>query len=325
MNHFFIKARKEIDRAKRILLVTHLNPDGDAVASVCAMIDYLESKKKKYLAFCHTPLAEIFKSIPHAGKIKNSEEINFENNGLLDGFDLILVFDCAEKGRTTIARLIGSRPLSQKVIEFDHHPGVENYAEIELRDPLASSTTEIVYNFFKANGEEISPKAATCILTGIITDTGAFLYPSASLKTIKISSEMLLSGACHAKIVDKFLRNKSLSALRSWGNILDNMLINRKYNIAVAVLTYEEFTEKNISEEEYEGLSGFIGILSGVRAVLFLRQTEPEIIRGSLRASSPGKDVFPLARLLGGGGHKNAAGFSLKGRLLASSDGWKIT
>ena len=137
---------------------------------------------------------------------------------------------------------------------------------------------------------------------------------------------MILSGACHAKIVDKFLKNKSLTALKGWGNILDKMLINQQYNIAVAVLTHEEYIEKNISEEAYEGLSGFISNLSGVRAVLFLRQTEPEIIRGSLRTALPGGDVSALARVLGGGGHKKAAGFSFKGRLSsAGSDGWIIT
>ncbi|MFA6106178.1 MAG: DHH family phosphoesterase [Patescibacteria group bacterium] len=323
MNHFFHKAGKEINQAKNILLITHFNPDGDAIASVCAMIDYLESKKKEYLAFCHTPVPKLYKFIPHAGKIKNSGEIDLGDKKILDDFDLILIFDCAEKERTAVAK-IGRRPLSQKIIEFDHHPGVETYAQIELRDTLASSTSEVIYNFFKANGIKIGPRAATCILTGIVTDTGAFLYPSATLKSIKIGSEMLLSGACHAKIIDKYLRNKSLPALKGWGDILDKMLINRQYSIGVAILTHEQFTEKNISEEEYEGLSGFISNLSGVRAVLFLRQTEPGIVRGSLRAGLAGDDVSALARILGGGGHKAAAGFSLKGRLLSGPKGWKI-
>lgn len=324
MNHLFQKAYREIEKAENIFLVTHFNPDGDAISSICAMIEYLSQKGKNYLAFCHSPLPENYNFVPHAGEIKCSADLDLKNSRSLDSFDLVMVFDCANQERTALASILSKHPLSQKVIEFDHHPNTDAYADIELRDPGASSTTEIVYSFFKANNISVNKKMATCILTGIITDTDAFLYPSASRRTVKISSEMLSAGACHSRIVEKFLRNKSLGALKTWGSVLAGLAINKKYNLAVAALTHKEFRERNISEEEYEGLSGFLSNLTGVNAVLFLRENEEGMLRGSLRTAIKPLDISRLAGVLGGGGHKNASGFTLAGRLVPTDSGWKV-
>jgi len=324
MNHLFEKAYKEIAKAKKIFLVTHFNPDGDAIASICALTLYLESLGKNYFAYCETPLPERYSFIPNFHKVKNAKEINAGSSRFLESFDLILVFDCARKERTSLGRLIGSRSLNLRVIEFDHHPKCDDYAEIELRDSTASSTTEIVYSFFKTNRIPVGRDLATCILTGIITDTDAFLYPSATGQSVKIGSEMLRSGASHLRIVEKYMRNKSLPVLKNWGRILESLVINKKYNIAIAVLTREAFSQRQISEEEYEGLSGFLSNLIGVRAILFLRETEPGVVRGSFRTALKQIDVAKLAEILGGGGHRAAAGFALPGRLVATNSGWKV-
>lgn len=324
MNHLFQKAFSAIKKAERIFLVTHFNPDGDAIASICAMIEYLKTSGKSYQAFCHSPLPDNYSFVPHAREIKCSTDLDLKNSRTLEGFDLILVFDCANQERTALATSLTNRSLSQTIIEFDHHPKTAAYADIELRDPEASSTTEIVYNFFKTNNIRINKIMATCILTGIITDTDALLYPSASRHTVKISSEMLTAGACHAKIVEKYMRNKSLQALKTWGNVLADLAINKKYNLAIAAMTYEDFKKRQIREEEYEGLSGFLSNLTGVRGVLFLRENEEGILRGSLRTADKSLDISRLAELLGGGGHKAASGFTLPGKLISEAGGWRV-
>ncbi|MFA6171428.1 MAG: bifunctional oligoribonuclease/PAP phosphatase NrnA [Patescibacteria group bacterium] len=324
MNHLYQKANQEILRAKNIFLATHINPDGDAISSLCAMAEYLEGLGKKYTAFCQSDLPANYNFIPHFEKIKCAREVSPAHGSKLDDYDLVLVFDCATKARAGLGEGFDRLALGQKIIEFDHHPKGEDYADLELRDQEASSTTEIVYSFFKANSIPINRKMATSILTGIITDTESYLFPSATKKSVKIGSEMLSAGASHARIIEKHMKNKSLATLKTWGRILSGLAINKKYNIAVTALTYDDFRERNIPEEEYDGLSAFLSNLAGVSAILFLREAEPGKIRGSLRTSGNRVDVSKLAAIFGGGGHRAAAGFTFFGRLEKTGNGWRV-
>ena len=170
-------------------------------------------------------------------------------------FDLIIVFDCGSVLRTGLAPEIAGRNKNQYVIEIDHHLKNGDYADLELREP-AASTTEIVYNFLKANKIKINKNIATCILAGILTDSGNFLYPSTSNKRVEISSQMLVRGANLGLVLENSWRNKSLPALKIWGEALSRLVQNDKYKIAFSVLTLKD-TEA-VDEEDLEGISNFL-------------------------------------------------------------------
>ncbi|PLX20295.1 hypothetical protein C0584_06135 [Candidatus Parcubacteria bacterium] len=311
-------AYRKIKKAKKIFLVIHEKPDGDAVSSICAMIDFLEQEKIDYYAYCVSDIPENFLFLPHTEKINNAMPEDFSS------FDLIIPLDCGSLSRTTLISEILGRKKHQKVIEFDHHPKVDSYSDIEIREVRAASTTQVIYDFFKKNRIKINKARATCILTGISTDTGNFLYPSTSEKTIRISSEMMIRGARLPNILESTWRNKSLSGMKLWGLAINNLEINKKYNFAVTVITKKDIEESGATEEDIEGISGFLSNLNEVKGLLMLREEDDGTIKGSLRTSDDNVDVSKIANALGGGGHSKASGFKINGKLVHKNNRWMI-
>ena len=164
---------------------------------------------------------------------------------------------------------------------------------------------------------------ASCVLTGILTDTGNFLYPSTSPETVNIASEMLVRGAKLSQIMENTWRNKSIASMKTWGKAMSRLKINPQYNFGFTVLKSEDVPAE-VTEEELEGMSGFLSNLNAVKAVMLLRELPDGRIKGSLRTSKPDIDVSKLARALGGGGHAKAAGFTVEGELKKTEKGWKI-
>lgn len=309
-NDIYLKIFQKIKSAKNILLVTHDRPDGDALSSECALIELLTHLNKKFFAYCYNSPPAQFNFLPNVEKINaHKDELNFSQ------YDLIITLDCGSLSRTKLTEEIENKDKSQFVVEFDHHPKIDDYADIEIKKPQASSTVEILYYFFKTNKIKINKNIANCILTGIITDTGNFLYPSTTDKTIQIASEMLLYGASFPLISESTRRNKSLPAMKILGRAIDNLQINKKYNFAFSVLTYKNLSEGNVTEEELEGISGFLSNLYGVSGVMLLREEKNKKIKGSLRTAHPKINISILAQILGGGGHAKASGFTIDGEL----------
>ncbi|NTW22496.1 bifunctional oligoribonuclease/PAP phosphatase NrnA [Candidatus Falkowbacteria bacterium] len=313
---------ESIDSAQNILLITHFNPDGDGISSLCSMMNWLLSIGKMAEGYClHQPPAML-------GYLPGIEKIKFgsiETLGLdFEKYDIFIVLDCGSLSRTGIADMLKAKQPRQKIIEIDHHPKIDDYADIELRSTEAAATAELVYQFYKINHIKITKDMAMCLLTGILTDTANFFYPSTSIATVSIAADLILRGARLPQITENTLRNKSLNGLKLWGQIMANIRINPKYDFAVTILPQEEREKSTVPKEELDGISGFLSNLYGVKGILFLQEEADGSIRGNLRTASPLIDISKLARLLGGGGHPKAAGFSIKGRLVDRGGEWQI-
>ncbi len=313
------QAYEKIKNSKHILLATHEKPDGDALSSIGVMIELLEKLNKIYTAFCIDEPPIQFDFLSHVEKIKTNK-----NKIDISQYDLFISLDCGSLSRTGLHKEINNSSQKPFIIEFDHHLKIEDIADIEIRDSAAASTTEVLYDFLQFNKIPINKNIANCILTGILTDTAFFLYPSTRDKTISIASEMLEKGARFSKIIENTWRNKSLGAMQIWGKALANIYLNKKYGLAFSVLTKKDVEQSQTTEEELEGIAGFMSNLEGVRAILLLKEEPDGKIKGSLRTSRSDVDVSLLARALGGGGHKKASGFKFKGRLIKGKNGWEV-
>lgn len=312
----FKQIYSKILNANNILVLTHENPDADAVSSVCAILNLLEKLNKKYFAYCRQKPPAYLEFLPLSEKISaNKNLINFPER------DLIIIVDCSDAKRTALEKEIKNRD-GQTAISIDHHPKIEDFADLEIKKSVAS-TTELIYEFYRTNRLLLNKDVATCILTGISEDTGNFIYPSTSEKTIEVSSEMIKAGARLLGIVEQTIRNKNLATLKIWGKAMSRLKINKKYNLAFTALTADDIMDSGVSEEDMEGIAGFLGNLSGVNAVLFLREAGG-FVRGSLRSSHLTLDISPLAKILGGGGHAKAAGFKIEGRIWEEDGQWEI-
>jgi len=329
LNTLYKQAWQKIQQAQNILIVGHVNPDSDAISSVGALIELMKRIDKKYSAYCHDKPVDTYSFLPHEEEILANKDFNLKD------FDLLIAVDCGSKSRTFLDKEIDElKNNSDKtffIIEFDHHPKFEDYADIEIRNSQASSTTEVLYHFLKINKIEFNKKIATSILSGILTDTANFLYSSTGKETVAISSEMLSYGAQFSKIVNRIWNNRSIQSIRLWSLALNNLQINHKYKIAFTVLRHQEITEVLKNDEYFDSdifgeIAGFLSNMAGVKVIMLLREKEPGIIKGSFRASaySDGIDLSKLAQIFGGGGHAKAAGFALEGEIAKNNSSWVV-
>lgn len=330
----------KIKSAKKLLVLGHLNPDGDAIAAVNAIALVAKSFNVPVDAFCIDKKEEPFNFLPLTSKISPSF------TGKLSDYDLVIVVDCGALSRTGIKTLIEqeiSKPIGDRpfFIEFDHHPQVHSWADLEIRQPELSATCEVIYRFCKSQKIEFSRDLADSILTGILTDTGNFLYPSTSSETINIASKMMEYGARFSKISTLLKNHQDLLTIKLWGLALENLRFNPRYGFAFSILTqedlktammaagYQEAVARNdfskiLHSDLFGDIAGFLSNISGAKAVMLLRQDAPGKLKGGLRTSSPDIDISLLARQLGGGGHAKASGFEIMGDLEKTTEGWRV-
>ncbi|MFW5888266.1 MAG: DHH family phosphoesterase [Patescibacteria group bacterium] len=325
-------AYNKIKEADNILLLTHQRPDGDALSSMCAFTLLLDRLHKNYAAFCYDRPSAAFHFLPNIEKITTvppefgKESGKKQSGKYFSDFDLIIILDCGSIHRTGLGEeIIRHKDQDQFLLEFDHHPKVEDEGDLEIRKPEAASTTEVLYYFFQKNNITIDKDIANCILTGILTDTANFLHPTTTKNSMNIASKMLLSGAYFPKITKSTWQNKTISSMKLWGIALDNLKINKRYNIAFTVLTLDDIEKYKENGEAFDSIAGFLSNIGGeLKAVLFLREEEKGKIKGSLRAIDPTMDVSKLANYFGGGGHAKASGFMIEGSIEKTEKGWKI-
>lgn len=310
--------RKLLD-ARRILIISHYNPDGDALASLSVFSAILHYLNKNFQAYCRTPLTAAHCYLPHLEAVTSL----MAPSDFAD-FDLIISLDCGSVSRTGLAELILSRSKEQFFAEIDHHPPVEDLSDLAYRPLGISSTAELLYNFCLINHLPINYLIAQGILTGLTTDTGCFIYPATTSATITAAASMLQHGARLPTVINQTMRSQSLAALRLWGLALSRLTINKHLGLAYTVLTYQDWTNYQATESMADDLAGWLVCLAGVRAILLLKQSEPGLIKGSWRTTHDDIDVGQLARLMGGGGHAKAAGFACKGNLSQNNSYWQI-
>lgn len=314
------KAYKGMKGARNILLIAHKRPDGDALASMCGLSLLLDKMDKKYTLFCPDPPGEIFYFLPNIDRVE-SNIIKIKEN--FSQYDLIIILDCGTVYRTDLVEEITGHTDNQYIIEFDHHPSEEHISDLEIRLPEKSSTAEVLYHFFKINFLFINKEIAECILTGILTDTANFLYPRTTHKSLEIASTMLAKGANYPKITKHTWQNKSVTSMRLWSLVLNNLHINKKYNIAFTVLTGEEMKYFKNEEDAMDSILHMINNINGVKAIIFLKQ-EDGIIKGNLRTNHSKINVCHLANHLGGGGHSKASGFAIEGEIRRGNNSWRV-
>ncbi|MBN2854168.1 DHH family phosphoesterase [Patescibacteria group bacterium] len=327
-------AYDKIIGANNILLISHLSPDADAISSVAGLIEVLKEKNKKFSAFALGKKADAYNFIP------NEELISSEAPKSLNDFDIVVVFDCGSLARTgieteirdslEIRRQSGIKKFPY-FIEIDHHEKIDDWADLEIRRQDKASTSAMVYDLLKAGDYQINKNVSECVLSGLMADTGCFLYSNATSKTVALASEMLNQGASFNKILRATTKNSNLLSLKIWGRAIENLHFNQETGLVSSGLTEIEIKELETISEENENLIAdlfgiivsFLSSLKGVKVALLLRE-ENGLIKGSLRSNNSEIDVAKIAGQFGGGGHKKAAGFSLAGKLIRTDRGWKV-
>jgi len=313
------KIYNHIRQASNILLIAHQRPDADALGSMAVLSSWLQTLGKNHTKFCiDQPPNNLTWLFNFQSIISNPAYLAEQN------YDLIIVLDSGDLQYAGVAEIVNNFSVRPYLINIDHHATNQNFGDINLVDPTAVSTTEIIFQLFKALKIKISASQADALLAGIIFDTYNFTNPNTNHQSLQTASQLLLAGASLNQISDSILKNKTITTLQIWGKILVRLSYNEKLSVVTTVITQRDLADEVAGTEVTEGIANFLNNLSGVKAALILQQ-EGEMVRGSLRTNDDLIDVSKLAKLLGGGGHRKAAGFRINGKLVETEEGyWQI-
>ncbi|WP_405291116.1 bifunctional oligoribonuclease/PAP phosphatase NrnA [Algibacter sp. Ld11] len=295
---------------KKIVIVPHKNPDGDAIGSTLALYHYLLKGNHKATVIVPNDYPTFLKWIPGNESISVYDYQTKTCNNLIESADIIFTLDFNAFHRTGNMEMPLSESKALKVM-IDHHQAPDNYATYMYSDVNMSSTCEMVYNFIDMLGDEnlIDADIATCIYVGIMTDTGSFRFRSTTNKTHQIIAKLIEKGADNTAIHNNIYDTNSFERLQLLGCALSNLKIVPESRTAYITLSQEELNRFNYKKGDTEGVVNYALSLDGViLAAIFIEDKQEGIIKISLR-SKGSFSVNEMSRAhFHGGGHTNAAG-----------------
>lgn len=296
--------KEEIIKAETIVVLTHESPDGDAVSSSLSVKLAIEKLGKKVDVII-PEYSKDFEFLPKADEIKKESSIK--------QYDLAISVDCSD-----LKRLEGSETYfetAKRTIQIDHHSVNKMFADINYVDPVAPACCQILIGMFEYFEIEIDKEIGTCILTGIITDTGGFQYSGVTPETLEFAAEILRKGVNISRICQKVLRNKSKANCELTKMLYDRMEFFNEGKVVVSYITLEDMKNVNAQMGDDEGLVEIERDIEGVEVAVLLKEKEgANGYKASLR-SKENVNVSNVCLLLGGGGHPRAAGCFVPGNL----------
>ncbi len=295
--------------SKKIVIIGHNNPDGDATGSALSLFHVFQKTKHDVKVIMPSKLSDFLLWMPKQEEVIIFNEEKELASKLLEDAEIIFCVDFNNSGRTERVKTNLEDAKAIKIM-IDHHPNPQSDAQYIFSDTAVSSASELVYEFIQATSlsENFNKDAAICIFTGIMTDTLNFSVNSSRQETFKIVGELLAYGIDKEYIYDKVYNNFSINRLKLVGYLLyEKMQIIEEYNFALIVLTKEEMKKFNYKNGDNEGIVNMPLSVAEID-VSIIAVEKDNFVKLSLRSKGE-VDVNLLARkYFNGGGHRNAAG-----------------
>lgn len=357
-----------IKSAQKILLLSHVNPDGDALGSLLAMTLVLKKLGKDVTAVCADVLPETFQFLPGREFLLDSfsgtkdfiisvntsrtkvDKLSYKNlpeenrlnivitpaNGSFRNedvtfaagafkFDLIFVLDSPDLERLGSLYDQGTELFYETpVVNIDHHAGNDYFGKVNWVDLTATSTAEILVSLIESLGREqplLDTEVATALLTGIIVDTGSFQNANTTPKSFTVAAQLVAAGARQQEIIKWVFKTKTLSTLKLWGKVLENISDEQEYKFVWSRLSRDDFTATGATDSASSGVIDELLKTAPDIDFAFLLSEKNDGLHGSFRSATSGVDVAAIAKLFGGGGHEAAAAFHIPGETLMSKQG----
>lgn len=295
---------------KKIVIVTHVNPDGDAIGSALGLRQYLIQKGHKSTVIVPNDYPKFLKWIPGTSEVLNYEQNTALAIKKLKATNLIFTVDFNALHRSGPMQ-IQLEKNKAPMIMIDHHQQPEDYAAYTYSDTNMGSTAEMVYHFINQLGdlELINKEVGIGLYTGIMTDTASFRFPKTSVKTHRVAAHLIELGVDHSEIHSRVYDANRFERLQLMGKALSNLIVVKSLNTAYITLSQAELDACNHQKGDTEGLVNYGLSVEGVKlAVIFIEKKAEGTVKISLRSKGH-FDVNHFARNhFDGGGHKNAAG-----------------
>ncbi len=287
-----------IKQHKSIAIFTHENADGDAIGSILGLGLSLKNLEKSIAYFVPEPVPQRFSFL---------KDFNFINKNSAEGFELAILLDAAESAR--IKELEEHLNQFKMIINIDHHASNGHFANYNLVDKNAPSTTSIIYRLIESGNLYIDSDISNALFTGLVTDTGSFHYANANIEAFEVASQLVKHGASPDYIGRLVYEQDPLPRLRILGLALERMVIDKF--IAYSFITQSDLESFSASEEDTDGIVDVMRKVKGSRLIILFKETEQRETRVSLRGKS-GFNVQQIAIHFGGGGHPQASGCTVK-------------
>lgn len=286
---------KEIKESEKIVLLVHENPDGDAIGSGLAM--YLTLKKlNKEVELIIPKYPRVFEDLPHISEVKEE--------GKYAKYDLAIAMDCA-----SVKMLNGWSQYFDDAdtrMVIDHHSSNSMFGDINFVEPSSPACCQTLYQMFKYYNFEIDTDIGTCLMAGIITDTGGFQYSGVTKETFEIVSELIELGVNIPKLYKKLLSTHTKTSFELRKLAMERMEFLEDGKVTFTYITNEDEAKVNAENGDYEGIVNEGRNIEGVEVSIFLHEQE-DGFKASLRANDY-VNVSDVCIMFGGGGHPRAAG-----------------
>jgi phosphoesterase RecJ-like protein len=291
-----------IRQRHRFVVSSHSRPDGDSIGSQLAFAYAARALGKDVTVVNRDPAPPPLMAFPGVPSIRIADSVSGD-------FDAGVIMECGDIARPGVAGLE-----RYFLINIDHHPGNTGYGALNWFDPTAAACGEMVFDLVVALGVPMSIEIATHIYLAILTDTGSFHYSSISTRTFDICRQMLEAGVDPVAVARNVYDSNNMGRLKLFGSVLSAMQIDPSGRIAIVYLDHDMARAAGGTYEDTEGLINLPLTVKEIQSVVFFKQTEGDEYRVSMRSKGD-IDIGSVAKDFGGGGHKNAAGCTVRGAI----------
>ncbi len=299
---------KKVQKAQRVVLTTHVRPDGDGLASELALYMILTSMGKDVFIVNQDKTPEMYAWLPHADVIHT-----YANNGPWDedDIDLAVLLDCAAE--TRVGGVYEYVKRAACIICIDHHENSGDDQDCYI-DVSASSIGEMLFNLIPRVEDFLDQDVAICLYTSILTDTGSFAYSNTTAGVFRIASRLIEYGVEPALTYRNIYSNKKITHFQLLSRALYLMKTEFSGKIVHISLPAPIYRETGADEEDNEGILEVVRGLKNVELIILIRQLDAHRVKVSLRSTN-NVNCNAIALLFGGGGHFKASGFVLEGEV----------
>lgn len=289
-----------IEKKDRFAITSHVRPDGDGLGSSLGLFWLLKSLNKDVEVIMRDPAPHSYQQLPGAGTIRVAPRIG-------EHFDAVFIIECSDMDRPGLEDLD-----RQFVVNIDHHSTTELFGGVNWIDSTAAACGEMVYNLCKATGVRVTKEIAECVYTALLTDTGSFHYSNTTERTFKIASELVRTGVRPAKTAEAIFGSYQWPKIELLSQVLSTAKRDNTGHVAWMWQTLAMQEQTRAAEEDADGFVNYPLAVGEVEATALFKETAPGVYRTSLRSKGD-VNVAKIAEQFGGGGHRNAAGCTLKG------------
>jgi phosphoesterase RecJ-like protein len=297
------QVRDDILRRQRFLLTSHARPDGDSIGSQLAMAFALDALGKQVRIVNADAAPDHYQGFPGMERIEIASSVTPHPD------DAVIVMECSDLMRTGVSGFD-----TQHIINIDHHAGNRMYGALNWFDESAAACGEMVFDLIRALGVPLNLEIATHIYLAILTDTGSFHHSNITPRTFDICRQAVEAGVQPAAMARRVFDSNSFGKLKLIGALLDSMQLLDEGRLAVLYMDDQMLEACGCTHNDTEGLINLPLTAREIQAVVFFKVAPDGAVRVSMR-SKYDVDVRQVASQYGGGGHKNAAGFTAAGPL----------